>query len=161
VPTLFSAFSFQLSAFPPPGNTARLSLPHYAHRVANWWRSTHTRPATPPPACLDWALSYDTMGNPLASERDDARLGALLQTIGHGPDPPIVPITHYPGPGAAAIIGDLLRDREDCFDDEELAQVRQRAEKTQNAERRTGAILDPSPFAKRSRMLTQRGKACG
>lgn len=111
----------------PPGNTARLSLPYYAHRVANWWRSPHTSPPASASACLAWALSYDTMGNPLASERDDVRLTALLQTMGHGPDPPIVPVTHYPGPGAAAIIGDLVHDREDCFDDEERAQVRQRA----------------------------------
>ncbi|WP_129676609.1 hypothetical protein [Candidatus Chloroploca sp. Khr17] len=110
----------------PPGNTARLSLPYYAHRVANWCTPPPISPSVPAPA-LAWALSYDTMGNPLASERDDVRLTALLQTMGHGPDPPIVPIIHYPGPGAAAIIGDLLRDREDCFDDEERAQVRQRA----------------------------------
>jgi hypothetical protein len=111
----------------PPGNTDRPSLPRYAHMLAGWYARNLTGAAQPESSWLDWALSYDTIGDALASERDDARLRALLQAICHCPDSPLVPVTHYPGPGAAAIIGDLLRDREECFDDEEIALVRQRA----------------------------------
>jgi hypothetical protein len=111
----------------PPGNTDRPSLPRYAHMVAGWYARNLIGAAQPESSWLDWALSYDTIGDALASERDDARLRALLQAICHYTDPPLVPVTHYPGRGAAAIIGDLLRDREECFDDEEMALVQQRA----------------------------------
>jgi hypothetical protein len=111
----------------PPGNTDRPSLPRYAHLVADWYARNLTSATQQEAPWFDWALSYDTIGDALASERDEYRLSELLQTLCHYPDPPLVPVTHYPGPGAEAIVGDLLRDRELCFDDEEIAQMQQRA----------------------------------
>ncbi|MEI7642967.1 MAG: hypothetical protein WCJ55_01540 [Chloroflexales bacterium] len=111
----------------PPGNTDRPSLARYAHLVAGWQLQNRVATGQPTAPWFDWALSYDTIGDAITSERDDARLRTLFMRICRCLDPPIVPITHYPGPGAAAIIGDLLRDREECFDDEEIDQLRQRA----------------------------------
>lgn len=111
----------------PPGNADRPTLPRYAHLVAAWHARSLAGAAQPDAPRLDWALSYDTIGNPFASQRDEQRLSRLLQSLCHSPDPPLVPVTHYPGPGAAVSIGELLRDRACCLDDEELAQARQRA----------------------------------
>lgn len=111
----------------PPGNTDRPSLPRYAHLVAGWHRENGATTIDRSGACFDWALSYDTIGDAIASERDDLRLRELFETICRCLDPPIVPITHYPGPGAETIIGDLLRDREECFDEREHAELAQRA----------------------------------
>lgn len=71
-------------------------------------------------------MTYDTIGDGAVSEHDDAQLQALCRQLCRTPDPPIVPVIHYPCAGADAMIGDLLRDRARCFDDEEWAQLAQR-----------------------------------
>lgn len=71
-------------------------------------------------------MTYDTIGDGAASERDDAHLQALCGQLCRTPDPPIVPVIHYPAAGADVIIGDLLRDRTLCFDDDEQARLAQR-----------------------------------
>jgi hypothetical protein len=73
-------------------------------------------------------VTYDTIGNSAASECDDAQLQALCRQICRTPDPPIVPVIHYPAADADAMIGDLLRDRTLCFDDDEQAQLAQRVD---------------------------------
>lgn len=112
----------------PPGNPVRPSLARYAHLVAGWHMRTRYAAESGwlNATWFDWAVSYDTIGDGAASERDDAQLQALCRQLCHTPDPPIVPVIHYPAADADAIIGDLLRDHALCFDDDERAQLAQR-----------------------------------
>jgi hypothetical protein len=107
----------------PPGNRDRPSLARYAHLIADWYQQNSVANLARNGACFDWALSYDTIGDAVASVRDDLKLQALVGQICRCLDLPIVPVTHYPGPGADAIIGDLCRDRALCFDERERAEV--------------------------------------
>lgn len=112
----------------PPGNPVRPSLARYAHLVAGWHARTRCTAEAGQLAApwLDWAATYDTIGDSAASERDDAQLQALCRQLCRTPDPPIVPVIHYPAADADAMIGDLLRDRALCFDDDEQTQLDQR-----------------------------------
>ncbi|MEN9938342.1 MAG: hypothetical protein RLZZ387_4921 [Chloroflexota bacterium] len=110
----------------PPGNTDRPSLPRYAHLLAGWHCNHAPVNLSNAGATFDWALSYDTIGDAVTSERDEDRLRSLFAAICPCVDPPIVPITHYPGIGAAAIIGDLRGDRDVCFDEQERTEATRR-----------------------------------
>lgn len=112
----------------PPGNPVRPSLARYAYLIAAW--CAHTCVAAEKSRLdapwFDWAVSYDTIGDLAASERDHAELERLSASLCRTPDPPVVPVVHYPHAGANAIIGALLHYRDVCFDDDERAQLAQR-----------------------------------
>jgi hypothetical protein len=55
---------------------------------------------------LDWAATYDHIGNPTATIRDHARLLALLRARGAG-DAPIIASVQYPEDAGAAILRDV------------------------------------------------------
>lgn len=106
----------------PPGNPVRPTLARYAHLIASWYHvAGHTEAAH-----LDWAVSYDTIGNPRASARDDLDLQRLCAQLCRTPDPPVVPVAHYPDADAMTMIGTLLQDRDLSFDEPERAQAERR-----------------------------------
>jgi hypothetical protein len=100
----------------PLNNLDRPSLRRYADEIWRWQqRDQHERFA--------WALTYDHLGNPTATERDHEQLLALLRRR----DPylldeesPVTPVLQYNAGRSTAdgIVGDLLAIRA-CWDDDE------------------------------------------
>jgi hypothetical protein len=94
------------SAAWPPDNPSRPTLAAYVRSILAWqlpdgsWGN------------LDWAASYDHIGNPDATRRDHARLLELLRSYGAG-DAPIVASVQYPEDAGAVVLRDAegkLRD---------------------------------------------------
>lgn len=83
----------------PPSSTTRLTLEQYAQEVLSWRNSAGTWR-------IDWAASYDTIGDPERTEQDHHRLMHLLERYDH--DPPIVPVSHYPRDSAHDVLADAL-----------------------------------------------------
>jgi hypothetical protein len=87
------------SAAWPPDNPNRPTLAAYTQAILAWrlpdgsWGN------------LDWAASYDHIGNPLATHRDHARLLALLRSYG-ACNAPIAASVQYPEDAGAAILRD-------------------------------------------------------
>lgn len=83
----------------PPNNPDRLSL-------AAYWREVQTWRAADGSWRCDWFASYDTIGNPAQSQRDYRALLALMVEADLA-TAPLVPVTHYPGPGVSDILIDF------------------------------------------------------
>jgi hypothetical protein len=86
------------SAAWPPDNPDRPSLEAYARAILSWRLSDGSW------GNLDWAASYDHIGNWVATRRDHARLLALLRSYGAS-DAPVIASVQYPEDGGAAILG--------------------------------------------------------
>lgn len=96
----------------PPGNPNRPTLEQYWW-IVRWWNGQLDRFA--------WAASYDTLGDPVRSARDHARL--IDQPWRYPADPPIVPVLAYPHHTANDILAEV-NDNLDHFDDEEREQYK-------------------------------------
>lgn len=91
----------------PPDNPYRLSLRDYAREVAAWSR----RPS------FHFALTYDHISDPEATERDDCQLHHLLGRLRE--PAPVVPVAHV-GQTVNDVLGDPLAD----LDAKEQAEAR-------------------------------------
>lgn len=92
------------SAAWPPDNPSRPSIETYVRAILTWrlpdgsWGN------------LDWAASYDHIGDPGATRRDHVRLLALLRSSGVH-DAPIVRSAQYPDHASTAILRDVVGGR--------------------------------------------------